>query len=193
MPAESPDKLSIYIDMLTAWNRAFNLTGANSRERLESELIADSFQLARFMGQFPMGEDARIWDLGAGAGLPGIPLRLQMAQGHYILVESREKRALFLANVLARLELPRTEIYRGRVESFFKSQTDKPAQRILSRAFMPWEKLLALCRPHLASDGIMFIMATTQCPRLPSGWKLIAEMGYAPNSKTRFLWALGVS
>lgn len=99
----------------------------------------------------------QIWDLGAGAGLPGIPLRIFWSYGDYHLIESREKRCLFLSTVLAKLSLPCTHVYRGRAENFIK---DKTAQLIISRAFMPYEKMLNFVAPHIQSVNGKIIFLT---------------------------------
>ena len=90
------------------------------------------------------------WDLGAGAGLPGIPLRILWNQGNYTLVEAREKRSLFLNMVCTKLGLENTFVCRERAENFMPN---KKAQLIISRAFMPYAKMLDFVAPYLASQN----------------------------------------
>lgn len=192
-----PERLGRYIDLLSAWNSAINLTGARGPEDILERLIPDSFHLAAFLRSAPLAgawaargaEGPRVWDLGAGAGLPGIPLRLVWEEGDYTLVEVREKRALFLANALAGLGLPRTRVFRGPAERLFAAQPHG-ADILLSRAFMPWQKLLDFCRPGLAPGGTLVILAAGACGRLPAPWELLAEADYVVNGKQRWFWAL---
>lgn len=195
-----PDRVGLYAAMLAAWNGAINLTGAGSPADILARLIPDSFELAAFLTSAPVSEAAgvvegagpagpRVWDLGAGAGLPGIPLRMVWERGEYTLVEVREKRALFLANALAQLGLPRTAVWRGPAERLFAAQPHG-ADILLSRAFMPWEKLLDFCRPGLAPGGTVIIFGAGPCGALPAPWRLLAERAYGVAGNRRWLWAL---
>ena len=66
--------LAAYLDMLVRWNRRTNLVGARTWQ--EAALLAlDSLPLARLLDRLPLPAAPCVWDLGAGAGLPGIPLR----------------------------------------------------------------------------------------------------------------------
>lgn len=188
LQAEALDK---YCAMLLKWNRVMNLTGSKTREQLGRNLLADSFELAAFLTRLFPSADAgfSIWDLGAGAGLPGIPLRIVWRRGNYTLVESRQKRAIFLQNVLAVLKLPATYVFAGRAEDFFKT-VNSMASCILSRAFMPWEKLPDFCGPHLLPNGILIVLASGDIPLLPAGWTAIDRHAYRVGSRERWFWAL---
>ena len=190
-----PGRLDRYLDMLLAWNRAMNLTGGRDRADILARLIPDNFHLAAFLGSAPLAEapamaaGPRVWDLGAGAGLPGIPLRMVWDTGNYTLVEAREKRALFLANALATLELPRTTVFRGAAEALF-ARMPHGADIILSRAFLPWRKLLDFCLPGLAPGGVVIILASEASGEIPAPWRLAAETAYSVDGSPRWFWAL---
>lgn len=190
-----PGRLERYLQMLLAWNRAINLTGGRNRADILARLIPDSFELAAFLESAPLAQvpalttAPRVWDLGAGAGLPGIPLRMVWDRGDYTLVEPREKRALFLANALAQLDLPRTTVFRGTAEALF-ARKPHGADIILSRAFMPWEKLLPFCTPGLAPGGILIIFASEAGADIPAPWRLLAEKAYSVGQNRRWFWAL---
>ena len=128
--------------------------------------------------------------IGSGAGLPAIPLRMAWQRGTCWLVEAREKRALFLSTVLARVPLPGTHVFRGRVEHFFPKQARK-ADCITSRAFMPWPQLLELVAPHLADDGIVVILAREEPPAAGDidGWELVGSFAYTADNVHRWFWA----
>lgn len=187
---EALEKLSLYLDQLVAWNKVLNLSAFDNRGKIVQELIADSFYLADFLNSiFEKNSSPISADLGAGAGLPGIPLRIVWHMGTYTLVEAREKRALFLTNVLSRLKLPRTRVFRGMAEKFFQTQDEK-INCILSRAFMPWPKLGMFCHPHLADSGFLIIMANQPPPTETIGWSLVRDYSYPVGEKTRYFWAL---
>ena len=184
--------LGAYLSLLMRWNRVMNLVGAKSwREALR--FAADSFFLASFLERLPLPAQSLTWDLGAGAGLPGIPLRMVWQAGEYHMVESREKRAIFLNTVLAQLMLPRTVAVCERAEHFFTRMLaqERPADCILSRAFMPWQKLLPFVADSLAPGGLVCIAATCVPPEaLPGFWVRTAEYAYELDGAQRFFWAL---
>ena len=197
--AALPERLGRYMDLLCAWNGAINLTGGRDRADILTRLIPDSFHLAAFLRSAPLtgtalgAEAPRVWDLGAGAGLPGIPLRMVWERGDYTLVEVREKRALFLANALAALGLARTGVYRGPAERLFAAEPSGEgagADCIVARAFLPWPKLLDFCRPALRPGGVVIIFATGPCGELPAPWRLVSQTDYAVAGNRRWLWGV---
>lgn len=160
-----------YLFLLQKWNLSMNLVGKSDWEEILSELVADSFHLAKYLNSHPVfaplsipfaqknekihsfepyenEHDFTAWDLGAGAGLPGIPLRILWKQGTYTLVEAREKRSLFLNTVCIKLGLENTFVSRGRAENFMQG---KKTRLIVSRAFMPYDKMLPFIAPYLTS------------------------------------------
>lgn len=195
--AALPERLGRYVDLLCAWNEAINLTGGRDREDILARLVPDSFHLAAFLRgpELTAAADATgpdgpcVWDLGAGGGLPGIPLRMVWERGTYTLVEVRQKRALFLANALAALGLARTQVFRGPAERLF-AERRAGADWLLSRAFLPWPKLLAFCRPALRPGGVLLIFAAAPCGELPAPWRPLAETSYTVGASRRWLWAL---
>ncbi len=96
-----------------------------------------------------------IWDLGAGAGIPGIPLRILWQLGVYTMIEVRQKRCFFLNTALASLRLPETFVFHGKAEDFMDKKKEKGiyADLILSRAFMPFEKMLPFVAPYLRKEN----------------------------------------
>lgn len=179
--------LCAYLATLQKWNARMNLVGPAHWREMLAELAADSWPLARFLETLPLPEAPVCMDLGAGAGLPGIPLRMLWQQGGYIMVEVRQKRALFLRQVLALAPLPGVTIHEGRAEQALAGHA--PLDMVLSRAFMPWEKLLKLVAPHLGAGGLVVILANeAPSQALPSGWSLQAHTAYG--DKKRHFWAL---
>lgn len=208
------EQLAVYLELLMQWNKVINLVGAHSWQSALLRLVADSFLLAKFLDSLPLqtaaaassaagssadpdacantasGAALQIWDLGAGAGLPGVPLRMVWDKGEYFMVEVREKRAVFLSTVLARTALPRTTVFRGRAEDFFVRQ-NQPADMIVSRAFMPWEQLLALVQPVLAPKAMVVFLASDPAPQhLPIGFRLQAQQSYSIAARKHWFWAI---
>ena len=188
-PDECLANLSIYLHQLMKWNKAMNLVGTNSWEKTLDTLVLDSFHLADFFCSIDLAADPTTFDLGAGAGLPGIPLRMVWSKGTYTLVEVREKRALFMKTVLASLNLERVRVFQGRAEDFFASET--PADRIISRAFMPWQDMLAFIADALAPEGQVVFLTLSPAPeKIPVPWRLVAQKAYWVDKTQRHFWCL---
>ncbi len=183
-------ELFTYLSLLQQWNAVMNLVGTKTMRDTLSTLVIDSFHLAAFLDRLspPPSDGDEIWDFGAGAGIPGIPLRILWDKGRYWLVESRDKRAAFLATVLARIPLKNTFVHHGRAEAFMPGRR---ASLVISRAFMPWKSILDLCGPALAGDGrCIFLSNESITPDGGSPWKRTAQASYAVSGRTRYLCAL---
>lgn len=189
------EALALYLELLMQWNARMNLVGARTWEQAFDDLAADSLHLAALLrelaalGALPI--EPLCLDLGAGAGLPGIPLRIVWPHGTYHMIEPREKRALFLGVALARLGLPGTHAIRSRAEDL--PQALRRADLVVSRAFMPWRDYLALAKELLAPGGICLVMALDAFEgEPPEGFALVRQHAYevfpegAP--QTRYFW-----
>ena len=184
--------LASYINMLMRWNRVMNLVGSRTWQDAAKDLVADCLHLAVFLETLNLPDNPLTWDPGAGAGLPGIPLRLVWQKGSYHMVEIRQKRALFLSQALGTLSLQKTYAHNMDINAFMGSEK---ADLVISRAFMPWDKVLALFSDHLADNGQIVFMAS----RMPdaddfaahaSSCRLAAEHAYQSGSTSRCFFAV---
>ena len=187
--ASELEALTGYLTLVMKWNKVMNLVGPYSWQEVLTILIIDSLYLNDFLCSLPLPAEPQTWDFGAGAGLPGIPLRAVWHAGEYHLVEVREKRALFMQQTVKRLKIENTKVYEGRVEDFMEEH--EPADIMLSRAFMPWEKLLTLVGPNVKNKGRVVILALEPIPEeLPEGWIAEKETAYKVGRDTRYFWSL---
>ena len=191
---EQAELLAGYLDQLVKWNRKMNLVGKSGWEAVFDSLVVDSLYLADFLDGLALPDAPLSLDLGAGAGLPGIPLRALWRAGEYVLVEVREKRALFMRSAVGRLGLPDTRVFQGRAEDVVDAPggTDgRRADLVLSRAFMPWRELLGVVRPLLAEGGVLVVLSNDPLPGdLPEGWRAGPCADYPAAGGTRYFWSL---
>jgi 16S rRNA (guanine527-N7)-methyltransferase len=184
--------LQVYLGELMRWRRAVNLVGAADWRLALADLVADSWHLARLLQELDLPAEPVALDLGAGAGLPGLPLRLFWGAGEYWLVEVRERRCAFLRHALAKMGLASTHLFCGRAEDALARHA--PVDLALSRAFLPWPEVLGLVREHLAPAGAAVIMANEPAPepgQAPEGWRLALERAYPTGrqqDRQRYCW-----
>lgn len=189
---EQAEGLGRYLRLLLRWNRRINLVGPGDWRRILAELVADSWRLADLLRILPLPKSPRTVDLGAGAGLPGVPLRLFWPDGEYHLVEIRQKRSAFLFQAVSALGLGRTFVRPERAENALPALA--PVDLCLSRAFMPWQGLANLVLPWLSPGGLVVVMANEHPPgKLPMPWRLVRSSDYPSSGKTRYFWVLAVA
>jgi len=119
------------------------LIGPREVDRIWDRHIFNSLPLITLMP-----EGATVIDIGSGAGLPGIVLGLARPDLQITLLEPLERRANFLAEVIAQLELANLQVVRGRAEQH------KPRYQIVTaRAVAPLPKLLQISWRLIAPGG----------------------------------------
>jgi 16S rRNA (guanine(527)-N(7))-methyltransferase RsmG len=108
-------KLKAYYNLLKKWNAHIDLTASNSWS-----VLGPLFEEAIWASRFYSSNPAKHLDIGSGAGFPAIPIRIMAAQMKLELVESREKRAIFLENVARELDLGAVQVHQERLETFLE-------------------------------------------------------------------------
>lgn len=149
VPRGTLDLLDRFVALLLEASARQNLVASSTIETLWSRHILDSAQLLKFVSK--RGLD---WlDIGAGAGLPGIPVAI-LGGHHVTLVEPRRLRTDFLSNVVTELGLEsRIKVICAKVERL----PQRPYDVISARAVASLDKLLALGEPF-ASSGTTWLL-----------------------------------
>jgi len=107
--------VAIHLDLLTRWNQRMNLTALRSPE----EMVVRHFGESLFAARTLFSRDARsdVFDLGSGAGFPGLPFKYWATQIQLTLIESHGKKATFLREVGRALQLTGFSVLNVRAES----------------------------------------------------------------------------
>lgn len=121
-PLSAPQLAAVetHLELLVRWNAKMNLTGVRQPEAMITRHFGESFFAAEklvgaAMPQTPMAQTAI--DLGSGAGFPGLPLAIYAPQVTVTLVESHNKKATFLKEVVRALDMKNVSVLGERAET----------------------------------------------------------------------------
>ena len=164
---ERQEKLLAFLGLLNKWNRAYNLTAVRDERVMVSRQLLDSLSI------LPWVTTDHLLDVGAGGGLPGIPLAIALPEKRFTLLDSNGKKTRFLNQCVLELGLKNVEVVHGRAED---CNPPEPFSQISSRAFTALENLVSWCGDLLANEG-EFLAMKGQFPddevaALPAGWQV---------------------
>ena len=109
------DAIEAYLDLLLRWNAKLNLTAIRDPEEVVTRHFGESLFAARQL--FPAGDPhATAIDVGSGAGFPGLPLKLWSPSLNLTLIESNQRKATFLREVVRTLNLGSVSVLSERAE-----------------------------------------------------------------------------
>jgi 16S rRNA (guanine527-N7)-methyltransferase len=156
-----------YLALLERWNRAYNLTAIRDPAEMLTRHLLDSLAMA------PYWTESEIGDMGAGAGLPGLPLAILHAERRVVLIESNGKKARFLREVQRTLKLGAVEVIEARAEAY---APPRPLAAATARAVAPIAALGGWCQSWLAEGGRLLAMKgpgyREELSALPAGFVL---------------------
>ena len=110
---EQLEQFFAYMNLLIEWNEKMNLTAIIEPEEIVLKHFIDSITILK-----NIEDNSKIVDVGTGAGFPGIPLSIMNPTLKITLVDSLNKRLIFLQEVVNRLKLKNIEIVHARAEEF---------------------------------------------------------------------------
>ena len=140
-----------YTRLLSEGNRRANLTAITDPEQVQVRHYLDSLTAVLAMPQWPDG--TRVVDIGAGAGFPGVPLKIAFPGIRLTLAESTSKKTAFLRELVSELALDDVEILTVRAEELgrtegYRGQFDVALARGVASLSALIEYALPLCKGH---------------------------------------------
>ncbi len=168
LDAGQQEKLLGFLQLLNKWNSAYNLTAVRDPAEMVSRQLLDSLSILPFL------QEAPVLDVGAGGGLPGVPLAIARPAQDFTLLDSNSKKTRFLTQCRLELQLSNLNVVHARAEDF---PIREPFMQITSRAFTALANLVTWCGHLLAAEGRFLAMKgqfpDTEIADLPTGWKVL--------------------
>jgi 16S rRNA (guanine527-N7)-methyltransferase len=138
-------KFLVLLTELEKWNRRVNLTAIREPREMISAHILDSLVARPFL------EGNTVLDVGTGPGFPGLPLAIVEPTRQFTLLDSNNKKIMFVQHVAGLLGLGNVVAVKGRSEDY------APGQRfdtVIARALAALPRLVEIAGHHVREDGV---------------------------------------
>ncbi len=157
--------LASYVECILAWPG--NVTGLRTRGEVAATLVGDSLALLD-VPELRERAGARWLDLGAGAGIPGIPLAVSLPNARLTLLDAAARKCAFLSRAVVAAGLAaRAHVVCARSEHY--AAVGAPGRDgfavVLARAVAPLPALLELAAPLLGPGGVVVASKTARALR----------------------------
>jgi 16S rRNA (guanine527-N7)-methyltransferase len=155
VPLNDPagDRMFVYYTELERWNRRVNLVSRQQEDWMRIHFLDSLAALSLRL----VGEGVRVVDLGAGAGFPGVPLKVVQDSIFLGMAEASGKKCAWLKHLTRALALSRAQVLEGRFEDLLTDGWGESFDVAVSRAAAkPW-KILELARPFLSPGGRVLV------------------------------------
>lgn len=154
------EQFQTYASFLTEWNEKMNLTAITEEKEIFIKHFYDSLTLA-FFEDFT--RPITVCDVGAGAGFPGIPLKICFPSIRLTVVDALKKRITFLEQLIKELSLHDVFLFHDRAESFGQNKSQRESFHLVTaRAVAKLSVLSEYCLPLVRVGGSMYAMKGAQ-------------------------------
>jgi 16S rRNA (guanine527-N7)-methyltransferase len=147
------EQLLGYLELIAKWNKVYNLTAVRDPEEMLVQHLFDSLAVVGPLQRHTGGAGIRLLDVGSGAGLPGVVIAVCCPEVQVECVDTVGKKAAFVQQVAAELEVPNLKGLHDRVENL-----KGPYEVICSRAFASLQDFVSWSGAALAEQGMWLAM-----------------------------------
>lgn len=169
--------LELFIAELLKWNRTVNLTSITKHNEIAVKHLLDS----RMVSEHILDGD-RVLDIGSGAGIPAIPLKIYRPAVNVVSVDAVGKKILFQRHVARMLKLEKFEALHDRVENLYSTHA-RQFDVIISRAFSRLDRFVSIAHPLLAVGGRIISMKGPAAPdEITAAERTFRDLGFEISS-----------
>ena len=148
-------RFQLYHREILSWNRRANLTRVTDPDEVQTRHFIDSLSVVRALPRGALGADTKLIDVGSGAGLPGVPLKIAFPALNLVLLEANGKKAEFLTHLARTLELDGVTVFGSRAEEAgHRDDLREAFDLVVSRAVAPMDVLAELTLPFCRVGGV---------------------------------------
>ena len=159
-PAQA-EQFQIYLDLLLERNTVMNLTAITDPEEAVIKHFVDSLTLLKAL---EIKKNAKVIDVGTGAGFPGIPLKIMRPDIELTLLDSLNKRLVFLREVCDAIGIEAETIHKRAEEAGKDTKLRESFDVATARAVANMNILAEYCIPLIKMKGYF---AAMKGPSLP--------------------------
>jgi len=148
-------QLDVYAECLVEWNNKINLTGITDPNEIAIKHFLDSVLPLKFMD---IPKNAAVIDVGTGAGFPGVPMKIFRSDIDLTLLDSLNKRIIFLAEACKAADVEAEFIHGRAEESGHNKNLREKFDIAAARAVAALPVLAEYCLPFVKIGGTFAAM-----------------------------------
>ncbi len=166
----------IYLKQLKEWNKTTNLTSIVKDEEVVIKHFIDSIAAIKAEDFI---DGSLIFDIGSGAGFPGIPIKILRPDLRLVLVEPSKKKSSFLRYIIGLLKLSDVDVFEGSLEQLADNFINRELASYIVARGIKFEFIIDLSRALLTTHGRILLFLSTSIDRSRIDSRAIIENEYS--------------
>lgn len=169
------DRFAVYAEKLVSWNEKINLTAITDPEGITVKHFADSLAVFRYCD---IQQNARVIDVGTGAGFPGVAMLIARPDLKLTLLDSTKKKLSVIDDILSALGLHAETLHARAEEAARKTEYREQFDFATARAVANLRELSEYCLPFVKRGGSFISMKSAKTDEeIDGAKKAIAVLG----------------